>query len=164
MFKLKSKPIIYICIVLISSSMIGCATIFKGSQANINVNSQPSNAEVYINGIDKGATPQTLSLDRDEDHILTFKKDGYEDVKVEVNKSFDAATTIVGNIFSWALVGIVVDVATGAAYSLDPADVKANLNDMKNAGIIDKIPEQQENGITVLMLTEKQWQQVKSIN
>ena len=162
MFNLKSKTLIYTCIILISSSMIGCATIFKGSKASINVNSAPSDATVYINGIDKGATPQTLSLDRGEDHILTFKKDGYEDVKVEVNKKFDGATTILGNIVSWALVGIVVDVATGAAYSLEPADVQANLNEMKNAGIIDSIPEQKKNGITVLMLTKEQWEQVQS--
>ncbi len=162
MFNFKSKPLIYTFIVLISSSLIGCATIFKGSQADINVNSAPSDATVYINGIDKGSTPQTMSLDRDEDHILTFKKDGYKDVKVEVNKKFDGATTILGNIVSWALVGIVVDVATGAAYSLKPADVQANLNEMKNAGIIDKIPEQKKNGITVIMLTEKQWKQVNT--
>jgi len=144
--------------------MMGCATIFKGSKADINVNSQPSDATVYINGIDKGSTPQTMSLARGENHILTFKKDGYKDVKVEVNKKFDGATTILGNIVSWALVGIVVDVATGAAYSLKPADVQANLNKMKNAGIIDSIPKKQKNGFTVIMLTEKQWQQVKALN
>ena len=162
MFRLKSKSLVYICIILISSSMIGCATIFKGSKADINVNSQPSDATVYINGIDKGSTPQTLALDRGEDHILTFKKDGYEDVKVEINKKFDGATTILGNIVSWALVGIVVDVATGAAYSLEPADVQANLNQMKNAGIIDHMPKKDKNGITVIMLTKEQWKQIRA--
>lgn len=32
----------------------GCTTIFKGSSADVRVNSTPSNADIYINGIDKG--------------------------------------------------------------------------------------------------------------
>jgi hypothetical protein len=162
MFKLKNKYFVGICIFFISTSMIGCATIFKGSSADIRVDSQPSGASVYINGIDKGSTPQSLSLGRDEDHVLTFQKDGYEDVVVEVKKQFDGATTILGNIVSFALIGIVVDVATGAAYSLEPADVQANLNQMENAGLIDKIPENNKNGITVIMLTKEEWAKIKT--
>lgn len=116
-----------------------------------------------INGIDKGETPQSLSLQRSENHILTFKKDGYEDVKVEIKKKFDGATTILGNLVSWFLVGIVVDVATGAAYSLSPADVQANMNKLKEAGYIEKIPKQTKNSITVIMLTKKEWQKVAGI-
>lgn len=36
-------------IFLISILTVGCATIFKGSDADIRVNSQPSNASVFIN-------------------------------------------------------------------------------------------------------------------
>lgn len=113
-----------------------------------------------INGIDKGETPQSLSLQRSENHVLTFKKEGYKDVKVEIKKKFDGATTILGNLVSWFLVGIVVDVATGAAYSLNPADVQANMNKLKEAGYIEKIPKQKKNSITVIMLTEKEWEKV----
>lgn len=144
MLKFKYKPLIYSCIILVSTSLLGCATIFKGSNADINVNSAPSGATVMINGIDKGETPQSLSLQRSENHVLTFKKEGYKDVKVEVQKKFDGATTILGNIVSWFLVGIVVDVATGAAYSLNPADVQANMNKLKEAGYIEKIPKQKK--------------------
>lgn len=158
----KTIPIVYLCLVLACIFMSGCATIFKGSEAEIRVNSKPSNAQIFINGIDKGSTPQTLSLDRDENHILTFKKDGYQDVNFEINKKFDGATTILGNIVSWALVGIVVDVATGAAYSLEPADMQANLDKMKNAGLIDNIPRKQKKGVTVIMLTKKEWQQINT--
>ncbi len=143
---------------------MGCATIFKGSSADVRLNSQPAGASVFINEIDKGSTPQTLSLERDKDHILTFKKDGYEDVKVEINQKFDGATTILGNLVSWALLGIVVDVATGAAYSLEPADVQANLENMQQSGIIDEIPERKENEIMVIMLTKEEWQQLEAMN
>lgn len=87
MFKFMYKPLAYSCIILISTSLLGCATIFKGSNADINVNSAPSGATVMINGIDKRETPQSLSLQRSENHVLTFKKEGYKDVKVEIKRS-----------------------------------------------------------------------------
>jgi hypothetical protein len=149
-------------ILLVSILTVGCATIFKGSDADIRVNSQPSDASIFINEIDRGNTPQTLTLGRDEDHILTFKKEKFEDVRVEVNKKFDGATTILGNLVSWWLVGVVVDVASGAAYSLEPADVQANLNEMSAAGFIDEVPEEDKEGITVIMLTKEQWKEIKN--
>jgi hypothetical protein len=160
----KNSSYSFFIIFLISILTVGCATIFKGSDADIRVNSQPSDASIFINEIDRGNTPQTLTLGRDQDHILTFKKDGYEDVRIEVNKKFDGATTILGNLVSWWVIGVVVDVASGAAYSLEPADVQANLEEMQASGIIDEIPSNDENSINVIMLTEEEWSQIQKMN
>lgn len=134
-----------------------CATIFKGSSADVRVNSTPSNADIYINGIDKGQTPSSLTLARDDNYVLTFKKDGYEEVKLEVNKKFDGATTILGNLVSFFLLGVVVDVASGAAYSLEPADVSANMEELEAAGLVN--PDKIKKGeIHVVMMTKEQWE------
>lgn len=140
--------------------MAGCATIFKGSHAEVRVNSSPSNAEIYINGIDKGSTPKTLSLKRDRNYVLEFRKEGYESVKLEVTKDFDLATTVVGNIFSWGILGVVVDLATGAAYSLEPADVQANLGRLAEAGFLPEEKEMAKSDIHVIMLTKEQWAEI----
>lgn len=158
---MNNKLIKVISIFLIAFYSVGCATIFKGSNADIRVNSAPAGARVYVNEIDKGKTPTTLSLKRDNSYILHFKKEGYKDVKLEVQKKFDAATTIVGNLFSWWVLGVVVDVASGAAYSLTPADVNANMEQLKNAGII-KEGQAKKNEIFVFMLTQKQWNKIKA--
>lgn len=152
----------YILILVMSTTIVGCATIFKGSTADVRVNSSPSGADIFINKMDKGKTPQTLTLDRDEDHILTFRKEGYEEVRVEVKSRFDGATTILGNLLSWALLGIVVDVATGAAYSLEPADVQANLAELKQSGLIDALPENGSRTVTVIMLTKEEWNKISA--
>jgi len=159
------KHRIPIAIMIIFSFYItSCATIFKGGHAEVRFNSSPSGAEVYVDEINKGETPTTAQLARSDSHIITFSKEGYEDVKVAVNKKFDAATTILGNIVSWALLGIVVDVASGAAYSLSPADVQANLNQLQTAGIInmEKLPSNKKNTIHVFMLTKEEWNQINS--
>lgn len=158
---MNTKLIKVISIFLIAFYSVGCATIFKGSNADIRVNSAPAGARVYVNEIDKGKTPTTLSLKRDDSYVLHFKKEGYKDVKLEVQKKFDAATTIVGNLFSWWVLGVVVDVASGAAYSLTPADVNAHMEQLKNAGLI-KEGQAKKNEIFVFMMTQEQWNKIKA--
>tara|TARA_R110002124_G_scaffold286453_1_gene467403 strand:- start:18385 stop:18879 length:495 start_codon:yes stop_codon:yes gene_type:complete len=148
-------------LILIGILSISCATIFKGSSADVRVNSNPVGANIFINGIDRGVTPQMLSLKRNQNYLLTFKKEGYEDLNFEVFKKFDIGTTVVGNIFSWGLVGIIVDVATGAAYSLTPADVDANMASLQAAGYIDDNFQTDDSDIYVFMLTTDQWEDLK---
>lgn len=155
---IKSKTLRAIPTLLVISILtISCASIFKGSSADVRVNSNPAGVNIFINDIDRGVTPQTLSLKRNSDYLLTFKKEGYEDLNFEIFKKFDFGTTVVGNIFSWGLVGIIVDVATGAAYSLTPADVEANMASLQAAGYIDKNIKADESDIFVFMLTTDQW-------
>lgn len=158
----KRKTIISL-IVLVSFFLTSCATIFKGSTAEIRFNSTPSGADVLVDEINRGETPTVAHLSRSESHIVTFQKEGYEEVKVGINKKFDGATTILGNLVSWALLGIVVDVASGAAYSLSPADIQGNLNKLQEAGIVDpdKMENPDKNTIHVFMLTKKQWQEIR---
>ncbi|MCR9133913.1 MAG: PEGA domain-containing protein [bacterium] len=155
---IKNSALLLFAILLTTS----CASIFKGSSADIRVNSNPSGATVMINNINRGTTPQTMSLARNENYVLTFKKDGYEDVNVEVKKKFDVGTTVVGNLFSWGLLGLVVDIATGAAYSLTPADLQANFDSMANAGLFDPNFKQKEGEIMVIMITTEQWEAIQA--
>ncbi|MFH5834088.1 PEGA domain-containing protein [Halalkalibaculum sp. DA384] len=151
-------------LLIVSFFLTSCATIFKGSTAEVRFNSSPSGAEVLIDEINKGETPTSAQLARSESHTVTFQKDGYEDVKVKINKKFDGATTILGNLVSWWLLGVVVDVASGAAYTLSPADIDGNLNELENAGVIDtdELPKPEENTIHVFMITQEEWQQIQN--
>ncbi|PAU94473.1 hypothetical protein CK503_06655 [Aliifodinibius salipaludis] len=150
-------------LLIFSFFLSSCATIFKGSNAEVRFNSSPSGAEVLVDEINKGETPTSAQLSRSESHIVTFQKDGYEEVKVKVNRNFDGATTILGNLVSWWLLGVVVDVASGAAYTLSPADLQGNLNKLEEAGVInkDELPKAKENTVHVFMLTKEEWQEIQ---
>lgn len=163
MFSNKSQMFIS-TVLLFSFFLTSCATIFKGGHAEVRFNSSPSGADILVDEVNKGETPAAIQLSRSESHKVTFKKEGYEDVTFKVNKKFDAATTIVGNIFSWALLGIVVDVASGAAYTLSPADVEGNLDKLKAAGVINPgdVPEVKDNTVHVFMLSKEDWKKIKS--
>lgn len=142
--------------------LTGCGTIFKGSNADVRLNSSPSGATVIINDINRGLTPLTLSLQRSKDYVVTFQKDGYEDIKVEINKKFDFPTTILGNIVFGGIIGLVVDFATGAAYSLTPADIQANMEALQSAGFFPDENLMTESDIHVFMLTPEQWKIIQS--
>lgn len=158
---MKNTLTLALVLAFVTITLTGCATIFKGADADIQVNSNPSGASIFVNNINKGTTPTTLALKRNQNHLLTFKMDGYNDVTVEVNQKFDIATTIVGNIFSWSLLGVVVDVATGAAYSLEPAVVQANLSKLQAAGYVPVSQPNGEDTIHVMMITEEQWSAIQ---
>jgi heat shock protein HspQ/uncharacterized protein YceK len=149
------KKIIFLSIITLT--FIGCGTIFKGSSADIRFNSSPAGADIMINNIDKGTTPQTIGLKRNQNHVVTFKKDGYKDVTMEITKKFDIGTTVIGNIFSWGLIGIIVDVANGAAYSLEPYDLQANMESLQAAGYIPSDLEVKKDEVHVFMLTSEEW-------
>ncbi len=141
----------------------GCATIFKGSEADIRVTSSPSNARILVDDVTVGATPATVSLDRKE-QTIKIKKKGFDTVPVKIDKSFDFATTVLGNFVFGGVIGIVVDLTTGAAYSLDPAEVDVTLADMRNTGIIDKEHLKSDGELHVVLMTKSELQQMKDNN
>lgn len=157
--KKMSKIISLTFVVLLFS---GCATIFKGTSASVRMNSTPSGAAVYVNNVNRGKTPLTLSLSRNNNYNLAFKMKGYQDVNMTINKKFDVATTIVGNIVSWGIIGIVVDIVDGSAYSLTPADINANMQGLAHAGYIPSHFNKKNKTLTVFMLTKQQWNAIKA--
>ena len=161
MFDLCKKVVFIFAILLYTSS---CATIFKGSSADIRVNSSPAGATVTVNGVHRGLTPQTLSLKRNKDHILEFTRDGYEKVTFAVDRKFDIGTTIVGNLFSWWLLGVIVDVASGAAYTLTPADLNANLSALQAHKIVPYEANINKDEVFVFMLTHDEWKAIVESN
>jgi len=111
-------------------SVSNCATIVRGTSQDLRAESTPSGARVIVNGEDKGATPTTLTLKRNRTHQVIFRLEGYDDITINIDRHFKAGAAIVGNIFSWGLIGIVVDVANGSAYQLTPEELNASLNQM----------------------------------
>jgi hypothetical protein len=142
------------CAALLSS---GCATIAQGRYQSIHVETNPPAARVSVTGPlrkTKGAalefsTPGFVVLHRKERRVvLRIDKDGYEPVEVALKRSasgwtpFGAASLLgvgaaasiegsaaaalaIGGIYAGISVGI--DLATGAAYRLSPADVSLTL-------------------------------------
>jgi hypothetical protein len=160
--KMLSKSKITTILVVFSVVIFtGCATILHGSHQDIHVRSAPANVSVYMQGIKAGETPVTLHLKRNEPYTLVLKKDGYKSMKVHLHKNFKPLPSIVGNIFWSGIIGIVVDLATGAAYKLSPEQINRHLKKLGKAGYLPGITKTNKNEITVVMLTKKEWESMK---
>ena len=118
----------------------GCATIVHGNRQMVTINSEPDGATVKIDGL-KGKTPFSASLARNNDYVVSIKKQGYKEEQVQITKSF-SGLSIIGNIL-WLLVGVLIDFASGSAYNLSPTKVNVELEkaDIDNADMEGTLPE-----------------------
>lgn len=118
--KVKLLSFVLICIYFTS-----CATIFKGTSEEVNFNSDPQRAKIWVNGNRLGETPITLKLESKKNYTIEFRKDGFKPVTKTITNHVGAGWIILDVLCG--LVPVIVDAATGAWYSLDQKNVNAVL-------------------------------------
>jgi uncharacterized protein YceK len=102
-----SFTIILIVLVLVS----GCATVFKGTTQEINFESNPSGAKVFLDGNLVGTTPFSMSLKKNKYKSFRIELEGYQTITRQMDKEYDLVTLL--NIFwDWS----TTDMLTGAAF------------------------------------------------
>jgi hypothetical protein len=112
--------------VVVGMQLTGCATIFNAKQQPVTITSVPAGAEVVIDG-QTVVTPAVVQLKGKSEYYLTANLKGYKTGTAKINGDVRIGSSVVGNIFSFGIIGMAVDfLGTGAAYKLDPA-VTVNL-------------------------------------
>jgi hypothetical protein len=103
----------------------GCATIVKGTTQGIPITSEPTGADVVVDGMLVGTTPTDVEMKRKRDHLVTIQKDGYQPKSVPVVKDIGGA--VWGNIIAGGLIGWGVDATSGAQNNLNPKTISVQL-------------------------------------
>ncbi len=103
----------------------GCATIVKGSHQDIGITSTPGGAYVKVDGIDKGTTPMVIKMKRSKTHTVQFDKAGYETFEAAI--ATKGSGWIWGNLLIGGVIGLIVDLISGASNNLEPCSVHAEL-------------------------------------
>jgi hypothetical protein len=115
------KSTLLITAITISSSILlsSCGVMFGGSKynANIKVKDHP-NAEIYANGEKIGTGEVSTSFKRNQPLKVEVKQDKCQPKTKNFDNSFRTGNFILSAI-SWGLVGIAVDLGTGASYKPD---------------------------------------------
>ncbi len=93
---MKKLSLITLLLVLVS-----CATLFSNGSDKITFTSEPSDAQVYLNGVEIGKTPLTYEVDRAtfQQSEIVIKKDGYESKNFMLGRTL--ATAAIFNLTSW---------------------------------------------------------------
>ena len=100
--------ILYIIVLItLSSLLVGCATVTRGSKDILIVNSVPSGAKVTTSTGLTGTTPCSFKVSRKGGFVVTIEKPGYESASVQVNRKLRGGGTagMAGNVIFGGLVG-----------------------------------------------------------
>lgn len=110
------KTIFKVFILMLSFTMMSCATIFTGTKDRIYFDPQPQGATVIIDGIDICQTPCNTKVKRGfSDKNVEFKLDGYTTRIITLDKSFNAVSILnLASPLHWA-----IDALTGSIMKYD---------------------------------------------
>lgn len=121
--------ILNVALLLLSFTLVSCATIFGKSSDEVSFTSIPAGAKIYNGDKLMGVTPFTHVFDRDTfNHIhITIRKDGYESQKFMMKKTIaKAAIFNLTSVLSWG-----TDALSGNMMEYSP---KSYLIELKKQG------------------------------
>src|SRR5947199_10200531 len=106
-------------------AVLACATIMHGKTQEISIASAPSGATVTVDHAVLGTTPVVATLKRKATHVIAEKMAGYQPFELTPTRS--TSGWVWGNIVFGGLIGLAVDLGTGGAYKVNPAQVSSQL-------------------------------------
>jgi len=104
-----------------------CASIFKGSQQDITIDSNVKGADISINGKLIGRTPFSGKIKRESEARLQVSKEGYESKVIVLDTGIEPIWF--GNIISGGVFGSTTDYGTGAMYQYTPGNIVVDLKE-----------------------------------
>ena len=107
-------------------SCTGCATILKKKSVDVEINSEPAGADVFIDNNRVGRTPLTINLPHRNPAVVGLKKEGYEDITHTIDNHL---------VHGWLIVSLlcdgfpaIIDLATKSAFSLNENKINIKLD------------------------------------
>lgn len=117
------------------AGLAGCASVTSGPNQDVSFDSDPTGAfcEAYYGeqlAFVIGKTPRDASIPKsNRDLTIVCNKDGYAEARYDVPSEFNPA--VAGNLILGGLVGVAVDVASGAGTRYE-SDITVRLTPLSN--------------------------------
>lgn len=133
-----------------------CASIVSGSKQNINFNSTPSGATVWVDDVNLGVTPVIAQLERiKKNQKVKIELQGYKPYELILNRKTNG--WIWGNILFGGIIGIIIDASSGAMYRLTPDQIEAQL---ANGVVMNR---KNDTYIGVVMTADASWEKIGNL-
>jgi len=125
------RLVVFLAFALIAS---GCASITRGTTDQVQINSDPPEAQVRTSLGHACTTPCTLQFNRKDEFTVTFTKPGYHTTEIGVTTQVAnaGAAGFAGNVLLGGVVGMAADASTGATLEHVPNPVSAKLAPLRN--------------------------------
>jgi hypothetical protein len=120
---------VWVCVVAAGAVVAGCATVTRGTTSQVQITSDPPQAEARTSMGHTCVTPCTLQFGRRDEFVVTITKAGYhtEEVKVTTQVAGAGVAGLAGNAILGGVIGAGVDVASGATLEHCPNPVSVVL-------------------------------------
>jgi hypothetical protein len=117
------------CLLPLAVSLTSCATAVRGTHQELEVFSEPSQADVTLSNGQRGRTPASFQVPRKKPITVEVTKPGFQRTIVSLTPvlSGGGAATSAGNIILGGVVGAGVDTVSGALFNLRPNPVSVTL-------------------------------------
>jgi hypothetical protein len=133
-----------------------CASIVSGSKQNINFNSTPSGATVWVDDVNLGVTPVIAQLERiKKNQKVKIELQGYKPYELILNRKTNG--WIWGNILFGGIIGIIIDASSGAMYRLTPDQIEVQL---ANGVVMNR---KNDTYIGVVMTADANWEKIGNL-
>ena len=110
---------------LILIALNGCATIIHGTTQDIGITTDPSGADLLVDGQLHYKSPAVITMKRKDDHTVEISQEGYKKETVEIKGAL--SWTVAGDFLAGGAIGYGIDAATGAQRRLEPESVNVRL-------------------------------------
>ncbi len=124
------RGLLIICLMALTSA---CATITRGSNDTLVIETDPPSAEARLSNGLICKTPCSLKMKRKEACVVKIEREGYEPVEVNITPQISGGGSagMAGNVLFGGLIGAAVDAGSGAMYDLKPNPVVIKLVELK---------------------------------
>ena len=106
-------------LLLTSALLSGCASVIKGQQDTITVNSLEKGSAIFIDGVQRGVDDALAQVKKGNPHTIKATKEGCQAVIIQTGESFDA-TSLLGILIDFGIITIPIDLISGAAWQTEP--------------------------------------------
>ena len=105
--------------------MNNCATVMKGMNERLLINTKPEGVEIFINGFYAGKTPLPLNLETNKSYHIEFRSPDKESKVYILNRKVKTGWLILDVLTG--IIPVFIDAATGALYSFDENKIFINV-------------------------------------
>lgn len=147
-----------IAAIAVAVALCSCASIMHGTHQDVGISSNPTGAQVTIDGQVKGMTPVVANLTRKDNHIVRIELPGYKPFETTLTRK--TSGWVWGNIAFGGLIGLAVDAIDGGLYNLTPEQISGQML-VTNARVV---PSKDGIYVAVVLAAQPEWQKVGQLS
>lgn len=132
----------------------GCATIIHGTTQDVGITTDPSGADLLVDGQQHYKSPAVITMKRKDDHTVEISQEGYKKETVEIKGALSWA--VAGDFLAGGVIGYGIDAATGAQRRLEPESVNVRLQPLSPQEVREEGKDSRENKLRQLKILRDQ--------